>query len=91
MKGDKLGDKATTATAAARKEIMKGDSSSLIGASGSQEQARKEIMKGDKGSPKGKSGSEANREGRQAWETRRQRQIHDHPAPGAFGNQETST
>ena len=64
----------TTAAEAAKSEIMKGDRETSLGdkAAGA---AKSEIMKGDKLHRQGSSGSQKrNHEGRQAWETRRQRQ-----------------
>ena len=77
MKGDKLhrqggsGSQESSftdkAAAAAKSEIMKGDKTAAA--------AKSEIMKGDKLRRQGGSGSQKrNHEGRQAWETRRQRQ-----------------
>ena len=69
MKGDKLGDKAI---AAAKSEIMKGETS--LGDKPAAA-AKSKIMKGDKlGRPGGSGSQERSHEGRQAWETSRQRQ-----------------
>ena len=63
-----MGDKAA---AAAKSEIMKGDKLNRQAAAA----AKSEIMKGDKLHRQGGSGSQKrSHEGRQAWETRRQRQ-----------------
>ena len=76
MKGDKLGRQAgraakseimgDKAAAAAKRETSLGDKAAAA--------AKSDIMKGDKLVRQGGSGSqERNHEGRQAWETRRQR------------------
>ena len=80
-----MGDKAA-ALAAAKSEIMKGDKLGRQASRGKPaEAAKSEIMKGDKlGRQGGSSSQERNHEGRQAEQTRRQRQ------PKAKSGRETS-
>ena len=85
-----MGDKAAAAARSKqpRVELMKGNKLGRQGGSGSQEQPRMEIMKGDKWRQGGsgiyqpklqkktrKELSICDHEERQAWETRRQRQL----------------
>ena len=81
MRGNKLGDKVGN---------HQGKQAGRQGGSGSQEQPEMEIVKRDKlgrqgGSGKKRAAQNGDHEGRQAWETRRQRH-HGHLAISGISN-----